>query len=164
MIFWSVNLALSIPRWNSLIPPWPISVWDRQQITSLMLLKLNGTMEIQSLQQVKSSLLNEVYMTSWFDLTASPVSSPSLIHECSLLSFMELLISNSQMEYASLCSLDICSCDSLFSTSGRVYVYSKEQRLWSETASVGILAPHFLVFNSPVMLVTISTFQGYYKD
>lgn len=42
--------------------------------------------------------------------------------------------------------------------------YSKEQRLWSETASVGILAPHFLVFNSPVMLVTISTFQGYYKD
>ena len=84
VIFSSVNLALSIPRWNSLMPPWPISIWDMQQITSLMLLKLNGTMEIQSLQQVKSSLLNEVYMTSWFNLTASPISSPFLSNSCVL--------------------------------------------------------------------------------
>lgn len=55
------------------------------------------------------SRLNPVSLMrfTWLhDLTWLLLQSPlpsSLIHECSLLTFMELLISNSQMEYASLC-------------------------------------------------------------
>lgn len=166
VIFSSVNLALSVPHWNSLMAPWPISIWDTQQIISLMFLKLNGTMEIQSVQQVKSSLLNEVYRTSWFDLTASPISSPFLPNSWVL--FAEFY-GTSDFKFKNGICFSLLSGYLLtwfpFSPLQEGYVcYGKEERLWSKTALLGILAPHFLVFKSPEMLVTVSTFQGYYKD